>query len=900
MDPRLPRPGRPGLLAHEKDDSSSLPEGRPPVDSSAMFSRAGPIARWLGRTFFGAVKFEEPSLRAIRDAVSLGVPVYVLNVRSLLDYLYFNFAFVRNGLPLVHFATGLNLLLFRPFWEVIGYGFRRLFGRLPKRLSDRDMMEAGLRAGRPCLVFLKRGKTLIQWGSEVLTAPLQDLVDIQQGLDRPILLLPLLLVWDQKPETYRRTFVDVIFGDPQAPGRLRKVVSFALNFRKARVHVGHAIDLKAFLGAAPEGDGVETNAARLRFALSSEFLLESKAIRGPALKGARRIVDEVVRTPPFIEEVRSLAAREGVPYESSLARARTYLKAMAADFRFNWLEGFSLVLGIVFHRLFKGIVVDTEGLREIRQAARDAPIVLVPAHRSHIDYLMLSVVFYMHGLIPPHIASGENLSFWPMGLIFRRSGAFFIRRSTKGNELYAAVLRHYVRKLVKDGYWVEFFIEGTRSRSGKCLNPKYGMLSMIVDAVASGGAPDAYLVPCAITYEKVIEERSYTSESGGSEKKKENFAGLAASAKVLGSRYGKVYVQFEHPVSLKSILASEGVPVPVPAGDAVPRETLSRLGHSIMQRINGCWVVSPYNLVAFALLTYGRRGIEHERLLERVGFLVAYVAARGGLLSDLVLDPLKGYDLVPERGSVRGLLPADNEDRTRPEAIGWALRGEIDDVLRMLEREKAVQLKRYEDDWVVRVVEDRRPMLDYYKNGMIQFFATESILGTVLLRVEESGGRIGADELVERMRRLAHVFRTEFVFGVEDPATLSFEEPIRHFAEERLLVREGDEYVIAPGAREPIRFFAEVLAPLVESYRIVSRVLNADEAPVVEKEVVKACLRTGRKLLSLEEIKHSEAISVVCFRNALSVLRASVASGRTPDLKAAAKALEEVLGREPG
>lgn len=874
-----------------------------------MVERPGRILKWLGRAFFGAVTFDEVHRRTIREAASRGTPVYVLNVRSLVDLLYFNHAFVAWSLPLVFFAAGLNLLLFRPLGEVARYLWGRLVGRLRRRLSDRDMMRLALSRGRACLISLKRPHSLIQWGDDDRLSHLRDLIAVQREVGRPVVLIPVLVVWDKKPESYRRTIADVVFGDPQAPGALRKAVSFFLNFRSARAQVGRPVDLGEFLASNADAPDSETLASRLKFTLAQEFLLESKAIRGPVLKGARQMVDEIVRTPPFLERLREVAASEGMPVEAAMQKARAMLLHMAADFRFQWLEGFALTISLVFQRLFRGLVVDTEGLNAIREAARYAPMVLVPAHRSHIDYLLLSLIFYTHGLIPPHIAAGDNLSFWPMGPIFRHSGAFFIRRSVRGDALYQAVLAQYIRKLLKEGYWVEFFIEGTRSRSGKSLSPRYGILRMIVDAVASGAAPDANLVPAAITYEKVIEEKSYRAETTGREKQRESMGALARSARVLRSRYGKVYLQFDRPFSLVSFLRSQGVNPPLPPGESVPQDVVRRLAHILVHRVNHCFLVTPHHLVAFALLTHPKRGIEYERLLERVGFLGSYLRIRGARLSDLVADPLREMGLLEARETRRGLAGAGEEAASSAQAVAFALRGAVDDVLGLWHKDKVVRIRAYGDggrggepgmagEVVVSVDDEHRIALDYYKNGIIHYFVPEALMAFAALHSGSGDEARPVEALRDRVKSLSRVFKFEFIFGADESYETIFATTLDEYVQDGILVRGEEGLSLGKDARDVLSFFAGIIAPFVEAYRIVGRVVVSGAGGDSEREVVRAAVRAGRKAYSVGDLHHLEAASAVIYRNALAYLRSEAREGGAGDLSTAARAMLAVLGEE--
>lgn len=855
-------------------------------DPSSMLTGWGPILKWFSKAFFGAVTFDETHRRTIQDSAGAGIPIYVLNVHSLLDYLYFNFAFLRYGLPLARFANGIHLGLFMPIRQLVS----RIWGWLKQHKRDRhEVFRTCLYAGEPTFLFLKRGRSLIQWGGDFHLSYLQDVVEVQRESARSFVLIPMLIVWDPKPESYRPTFFDLIFGDPQAPGRLRKLLSFVRNFRRARVQVGRPVDVRQFITNNPDTNESGILAARLKFELSREFLVETKAIRGPILKGARRVIDEVMRTPPFIEDVRAVAGEQ--PVEVALSKARTMLKKMAADYRFGWIEAFALALGILFNRLFKGIVVDTAGISEIRNAARNGPIVLVPAHRSHMDYLIYSMVLYTHGLIPPHIAAGDNLSFWPMGPIFRHSGAFFIRRTIRDNTLYQVVLRHYIRKLLKEGYWIEFYIEGTRSRSGKAVSPKYGMLAMVVDAVASGAAPNAYLMPAAITYERVIEESSYKRESSGGEKERESLKGLAASAKVLGSRYGKVYVHFDHVIDLISYLKEQSVDVPLGANERVPREVVMRLAHLIMDRINRCLVVTPYHLVAFALLTHQKRGLEREKLLERVGFLVIFVAARGALLSDPVEEALAKADLVLAESTDRGLVGTES---TPSAAVGWALRNEIDDVLRILKKEKVVRIKEYGDDFVIQVEDEGRQGLDYYKNGIIHLFMPEAMVATAVLRLNASG-RLTTETLSDHVRTLSRLFKFEFVFGPGSRYEEALGVVLKRFIEEDLLRVDGERLIVPEDSLQTLEFFAGIITPFIEGYRILCRAL-LEHPSASGRELIRVALRLGRKMHSIGDISCLEAVSAVLFNNALESLESETKFSGSSDLLATARDMLDVIG----
>ena len=196
------------------------------------------------------------------------------------------------------------------------------------------------------------------------------------------------------------------------------------------------------------------------------------------------------------------------------------------------------------------------------------PVVLVPCHRSHFDYVILSYIFHLNYMSPPHIAAGINLSFWPLGPLFRGAGAYFIRRSFDDNELYKAVFRSYLKFLIREGYTQEFFIEGGRSRTGKILTPKLGMLSAVVDAFTQGVRRDLYLVPVSIHYGRVVEEEAYQRELDGAEKEPESLRrpGARAARAEPPARHGLHHLRRSHLAQRRARRAQGGVPPPARPG----------------------------------------------------------------------------------------------------------------------------------------------------------------------------------------------------------------------------------------------------------------------------------------------------------------------------------------------
>ncbi len=249
------------------------------------------------------------------------------------------------------------------------------------------------------------------------------------------------------------------------------------------------------------------------------------------------------------------AAKKDLPAVQK--EARKYLDEIAADYSDFYIELWDKALTWLWNNVYDGVVVDREGLVRVRDISRRMPCVIIPCHRSHIDYLLLSYVFYKHNIPLPFVAAGTNLMFWPLGYVFRKAGAFFIRRTFGGNFLYRQVMETYIKTLLGLGYPLEFFIEGGRSRTGKMVMPKYGMLSMVIQANMDRHR-DLAIIPVFIGYDRVMEEKAYLQELGGAAKEKERATSVIKSRKLLDKRYGRVYVNVGEPIYMRTLPAGPG------------------------------------------------------------------------------------------------------------------------------------------------------------------------------------------------------------------------------------------------------------------------------------------------------------------------------------------------------
>lgn len=920
---------------------------------SEMPKRRGLLIRWISHLLFRRVSFDERHQQTIRDADREGDLVLAMNHHSVLDYLYFTYAFTRLGLPLVYFANSVSMTLFRPLYSMVAHFFRRIFKRYDTRLSETEKLALGLERGRPALIFLKRQAFWPWSGNEndqnaylkrLLRTQRERIAACREGEEpRSIFVIPQLMIWSQDPDRYGTRLGDMVFGKHDAPSRFRKAINFFVNRRRAFVQLGKPIDLNEFLAEQEPGLGLETLARKLGFRIHQSLTLEERVIKGPILKSAKRLREEILRTREVQEEIARLAEAAGKRPDQIEKIMSRYLKEMAADFSISYIEVMCILLTLVFDRIYKEIVPDLDGLEKVREAARKAPLILLPCHRSHVDYLVISYIFYANGMIAPHIAAGKNLNFWPLGHIFRRSGAFFIRRSFKGNEPYRISFREYLRKLIKEGYWIEFFIEGGRSRTGKMLPPKYGMMSRVIEAVQNGAAPDVYFVPVYLGYEQIIEERAYTAELAGAEKKKESITALIKTTKVLWSRYGRLYVNFAEPISCRELIEREQV-MELPNTDPKFQTFLRKASYKVLEGINGVAMLTPSSVAAMALLMHPKRGVSRSILLARVGFILDVAGRKRQPLSKTLSNALKirrqevalAISELEASGD-RDIAFALGEKNPVAIARGRAVEEVIDEALTRFVNQKHVEKHTYDEETVFTPVPTKRINLDFYKNNIVHLFVVEALIAAAVRGEAAADGRAELAEVREAASFLGWIFKREFVYDPELGFDEQFDQTLLELSRSGVLELHRPEGAEAEPARpedapegadvielhpatsledyeavtitersaQLMELLHQVLEPWLEAYWLLALTLHAE---LVErqgdKDVVKAAQKRARRAYQEGEISCLEASNSVTFKNAIAALEElglveHTKKGRER-LLALAPATAEDPGRLPG
>lgn len=799
-----------------------------------------PLWRWIYDRFFSHVAVGDDWATRIREDAARAQIVYVGRSLSFLDFLALDYLTKKHDLPRVQFCNDVGMSVVEPF----GRGAARL--RLERPTPDDQAFVETMQRGASALLFLRRPPDFAanpHRGRRLEHDLVRSLVELQRKSSKPFLLCPQSFVWTKRPPNRRATAIDLLFGPSEWPGKIRTVLQFAVNHRNALVRSSEPLDIAQFL--AEHQDMTDAQAASaIRLALLRRMERERATVLGPAQKPVTRIMDEVLRSPRLKKHLEQASRETHQPMPTVLRHARKDLEQLCAAPEPTLTELFHRVLERVWTRIYDGVEVDREGLERVRAAAQKGPLVFVPSHKSHVDYLVMSDRLHAHGIAAPLIAAGDNLSFFPLGPLLRRSGAFFIRRSFKGQKLYPHLVDAYIRKVLAEGHNIEVFIEGGRSRTGKLLPPKLGILSMLVDAALKITDRAVQFVPISIGYERVIEERSYLRELEGGDKKAEDLGGLLRSPRVLRSKYGRLYIEFGEILSLEETRreAKGGHPDDGTLSPSERRNVVQRLAHRITYEIDRVTVVTPAALVATELLTYRRRGIAQRDLLERCRESLRWLEQLGARIA----PPLR-----------------DADGGLRPDAIEETLRLFFDAKL-------VVTTTPTETDRILSVPDVRRIALEYFKNNIIHFFVASAMVASCLAALDWD---TPVDALKRRVHELSRLFKLEFMYRADAGYDAIFADALARMVEAGLVLWDGDRVRAAGGAEgRRLQAHAEMLRTYFEAYRHTVRSLRDLSAPVAKKDWVKQVLVSGRRAYAAGEIELRETLSRPKFENALASL----------------------------
>ncbi len=796
------------------------------LDLSAMLSRFNLAHRFFFRNTFEKIHYQNTDIQKVREAAQKGPIIYLMKNWGQIEYNFFNSLFLKEELPLATHANLIRMTHWIPLRELF-YKFIAKMENFEKNkhwdtFRENEIIPQALSQAKPLFYFLNL-PALVETENQFAREILQPLLRETSLLNQTPSIIPLNFIYDRRPSHAERSIIDILFGEKENPGSLRKLVLFFRNYRKRAVaQIGDAIDLKTFL-EKQASNSLSDQALNLSKALQKIFFKETRAITGPRLKNRTLMVDEILESKAVRENLLDYAKQTQQASDAVYLEAQEILQKIAADPNYNFIDLWDIVLKWTFKNIYEGLQIDQSGLEAVKKIAKDHPIVLVPSHRSHVDYLLLSYIFHNENLSIPMIAAGENLSFWPMGYIFRKSGAYFIRRSFGEDKLYPSLFKAYIKQLIQQGYSQEFFIEGTRSRTGKLEQPRTGLLSILVEAYLEGASKDLFFVPISIDYEKVLEEGSYVRETRGASKQKESTGDLLHLGKYLRNRYGEVYVRFASPLSLKDFLnKSEFEP------KLGVRASVESLAQTLAVRIEEVSTVTAPALVAAGLLTHSKKGQSLSDLQNKIDLFFKIVEYKKAPLSEALQ---KNY----------------------PKAIQEALS-------RYTNR-KLIGQHHDGFEFFYTVPDKHRSTLNYYKNNLMHLLIGPALLAKILIHKKTA---VLKTELQEAYRALSSIFAQEFVH------IDSFETTFKLFENFDWITQTNNQ---VEALHSPdLETLSNLLNNFIQTYRLTLKALEKIQFVKLEgKSLIKKILELGENLYLKGDLSAYEAISQFSIQNALKL-----------------------------
>jgi glycerol-3-phosphate O-acyltransferase len=644
-------------------------------------------------------------------------------------------------------------------------------------------------------------------------------------------IVPVSVFWGRAPSRDDSVFAALFADSWVTPGFVRQFFRLLIHGRDTQIRFGEPFSLRAAIGDAPlPADAGMTGSAandpatrRIARLLRATFRKERELAVGPNLSHRQTLVNTVVQSEPVQRAIGDEAARRGIDTARAELRARRFAYEIASDYSYPFVRAFERVLDAFWNRVYDGIEVHR--FEDIAQAGAGAEIVYLPCHRSHVDYLVLSYVIHQRGLSPPHVAAGINLNIPLVGSLLRRGGAFFLRRSFKGEPLFGAVFREYLHAIIQRGFPIEYFIEGGRSRTGRMLPPRSGMLAMTVESYLRDPSRPVVFVPVWIGYEQLIEGERYAAELAGAAKPRETLTGLLRALKELRSgRFGKLHLNVGEPVRLDAFLderwprwRDEGGADDASAQD--PRQRLvAALAREVVVRINDALVVNPVNLLACAVAGAPRPAMDAVQLAQRIDLLRAL----------LIAQPLSARQVLTEMGG--------------------------QEVIRYAQRQGIVE--RIDDPYgeIVGVPGPQARLLGYFANNVLHAFALPSLLACIITR------RPGVDRatLGRTAARLHPFLSAELLFGWNEQELDSRTDTLLAEFDRAGLATEsgGLWHPPMPGRSEAalLEGLARIVRPTLERYLLVVKVLSHAGTGVLTAAALQdQCQRLARRLSLIRE-----------------------------------------------
>ena len=652
------------------------------------------------------------------------------------------------------------------------------------------------------------------------------LADVLQSLrsnpDENIQFIPVTIFWG-RPVSKQKHWIQILFADSWAiAGRTRKMFTILFNGRQTLINFSSVIHSRDFFTT---GIDVENTIIDTTQEILVNRLLEVRtATLGPDVSHRRTLVRQLLETDSLKSEIQNRMDIDRISHIKAATIARRYLFEIVADSTSITISLMQRGLTKFWNTFYSGIVV--KGNEQLPELALTHSLIYVPCHRSHIDYLLLSYVIHSHALAIPYVAAGKNLKMPIIGPILRGGGAFFIRRSFKGNTLYASALFEYIALLVSKGMPIEYFVEGGRSRTGRLLKAKPGMLAMTVRAFLKYRKRPVAFIPVYIGYEKMIESSSYLSELSGKKKKSETLSNSIRSVFRIRGEFGSVYANFGKPVLLNQTLDAidEGWAEQVYDDENRPQwlhNTVDSLSTQILTQINAASTVNSINLVATTLLTTFNQRMDE---VELAALLDSYTS---------LLKKLQYSD----KTNVTNLTGMEQ--------------------IRHAETLKFVLRKKHELGDIIYMDPSITILMPYYRNNILHLFVLPAVIACCFNTVRT----IGREKIQKLVAMVYPYFKNElFLQWDEDELATVINGTLSKMVEQQLLIRNEVLDVYTKPGSGTIHFIqldslGNIITPILELYYLTIAVLaKKNNDYITVGEATDLCYLVAQRVSLIHEL----------------------------------------------
>jgi len=714
-------------------------------------------------------------------------------------------------------------------WEEINRG------NLPKplKLDDEFKLNKSILASEKTVGFWNR-KTEYKEFENQLTGLITQ---IQKHPNKQIQLIPISVFLGRAPDR-DHGFFKVIFSEKWGiTGRFRKFISFLVHGKHTLIRLSQPIVINETMDTLDEP-------AKMAHKLSRVLRLHNNRVKtavvGRDLSHRRTIAKNIIKRPIVQQEIAHFAERRKIPLEKAQKEAAAIIKEIAADYSYSSIKFMSGIFRWFWTKVYDGVKLNF--FDEFRNLTTEKEIIYTPCHRSHIDYLILSYSLYERGIVPPHIAAGINLNLPIVGRVLRGSGAFFLRRSFN-SVLYSTIFSEYLSSLITHGVSIEYFIEGTRSRTGRLLHPKAGMLAMTVRSYLNERSKPLVFVPSSLNYEKLMEGASYKNELGGKGKKKESIGGLFKTLKLLKDDYGRLTVNFSEPIELDDILDKHqanwrNIKLDVKEKPQWFKNVVSETGTQILTKINEASHVNPINLLAVTLLSTPNRAASETNLTTQIELYKKIILSLP--YSNRITVTTLSVEEIIEKGIFLGFIQRVNHD--------------LGDV--------------------IQVKDEMGVLMTYYRNNVLHLFAASSFIAMFFINDLKHPRR----EVLRMMAIVYPFIKNELFLKWSREEFVEYgRKTIKLLKELDLLVSAGRNLERHKGGSLQAASFRVLANALMQTYErffiVIALLKKRGSGTLTSNELESLCHQVASQLSLLYEFNSPDFFDKNLFRQFISVLK---------------------------